>query len=837
MRIPDATYRIQLDATFDLRRARELVGYLAELGISHLYASPLLQARAGSPHGYDVVDPRAIDRERGGDRALEELADELHRRGLGLLVDVVPNHMAASAESPWFRDVLRRGRGSEFAPFFDVDWELGRGKIVLPLLGAPLEELARRGELSVESAPDGPVLRYHGHAVALAAGDGSPRTAQEVLERLDEQPWKLVESRAGARELNYRRFFDIDDLIALRTEDPRTFEATHSLLLELAGRGTIDALRIDHVDGLLDPLLYLERLRERLAAVGRADAYVVVEKILTGSEELPSEWPCDGTTGYEFGNALRNVFAERRGVDELDLVYRRRTGVEASFEDVDHSARLRVLRELFPADLARLAERLERLAGGAFDAKKLGDVLEEVCACLPVYRTYVRGPDVEPRDRELVEQALSEARRRQPLLDSKALAFVRRVLLLEHDDAPAALDFVMRWQQVTGPVMAKGHEDTALYRYHRLDALNVVGGDPGAELDGLLAFHAFLERRVASGRHDLSATSTHDSKRGEDVQARLHVLSELPHEWDAAVGRWSLLNATRKRELRGALAPDENEEYFVYQTLVGAWPASEDELPAFAERISAYLVKAAREAKQHSGWRAPDADYERALVDFAAGALGDGERFLPDFLPFQRRIAHHGARNSLAQVLLKATAPGVPDLYQGSELWDLSLVDPDNRRPVDFERRRSVLASLPRAVLTDLCSSWPDGRIKAYVTQRALRARRSRPALFREGRHERLAVAGPLQRRICAFARVRGAEWAITAVPRLLAVPLEIDGPADHRTVAIPRELWADTRVLLPRDAPRRWRDELTDRDVEAADGALLAEDLFSELPVALLAL
>jgi (1->4)-alpha-D-glucan 1-alpha-D-glucosylmutase len=833
-RIPDATYRVQLDASFDLRRARELVEPLAELGISHLYSSPLLQARRGSAHGYDVVDPTEVDRDRGGFRALDELAAALHGRGMGLLVDIVPNHMAASAESPWFRDVLRRGRDSEFAGFFDVDWGSGGDRIVLPLLGAPLDELARRGELALDQPRDGPVLRYHEHAipVRVPAGREPPRTVEELLSRLDEQAWRLVEHRAGARELNYRRFFDIDGLIALRADDPRTFDATHALPLELAERRAIDALRIDHVDGLLDPQGYLERLRAALAAVGREDAYVVVEKILSGGEDLPGAWPCDGTTGYEFGNALLDVFVERRGFDRLDEIYRRRTGVEASFADVDHAARLRVLRELFPAELARLAGRLERLAGGTVAPAALSAALEQVCACLPVYRTYVRAPEVGPRDREPIERALAEARRRAPLLDERALACLREVLLLEHGDARGALDFVLRWQQLTGPVMAKGHEDTALYRYHRLDALNVVGGDPGAELDGLAAFHSFAERRVASGRHDLSATSTHDSKRGEDVQARLHVLSEIPHEWDEAVGRWSAIAARHGRELRGATAPDANERYFAYQTLVGAWPAPE-ESPSFGERLAAYFVKSAREAKQNSSWRAPDEEYERALVAFATGLLGD-EAFLAEFLPFQRRIAHHGARASLAQVVLKVASPGVPDFYQGAELWDLSLVDPDNRRPVDFAKRRAILSGLATAAIADLLASWPDGRIKAFVTRRALLARRRASELFRDGAYVRLETAGPLARRICAFARVHGRRWAVAAVPRLLAVPLELDGPVDRTTLAIPRELWADTRVVLPPEAPRRWTEELSGRELASTD-ALPASDLFAELPAALL--
>ncbi|HEX2030453.1 MAG TPA: malto-oligosyltrehalose synthase, partial [Actinomycetota bacterium] len=758
MEIPRATYRLQLGPSLGFREAGELVAYLDSLGVTHLYLSPILAARRGSAHGYDVVDPTRLNPELGTEDDLRSLVEDLRRRDMALLVDVVPNHMAADPANGWWMDVLARGRASPHAELFDIDWEAPglEGRVLLPVLGAPLEDVLKAGELSVEREGDALVVRYHEHRFPLAArtaervlGEGdldelaarATETPDALAEVLAIQPYELAFWRRALTEGTYRRFFDITDLISLRTEDRRALETTHARILLLVEEGSVGAVRVDHVDGLADPQAYLEWLRGRVG-----EAYVVVEKILGEGEELPEEWPVAGTTGYEFLNDVTRVLVDGDGLPSLADTAVRVGGPSQGepFAELVRSAKRRLARELFGADVARVARAVRRLG----DAPGVEDALVEVSAALPVYRTYVRGPDVAPRDRRYIQDAVAEARERLPAEAGPGLRLLRDVLLLEGPPGSpmeARLDAVRRWQQLTGPLAAKGVEDTALYRWNRLVALNEVGGDPGAGALDVAAFHQRMARRASSWPYGLNATSTHDTKRSEDVRARIAVLSELPDEWDAALHRWRSWN----RALRRTDAPDGAEELLLYQTLVGVWPRDGPPGDDLVARLQDYVTKAAREAKVHTSWVDPQQGHEEALRRFVGDILDPANaEFLRDVAAFSRPVAFHGMLNSLSQLVLKLTAPGVPDLYQGTELWNLRLVDPDNRAPVDFQRRAALLRELDggarddRAELRrDLLDRWTDGRLKLFVTASGLRLRGESGAL-RDGDYLPLATEG-----------------------------------------------------------------------------------------------
>jgi (1->4)-alpha-D-glucan 1-alpha-D-glucosylmutase len=915
--VPAATYRLQFGGGFGFAEARELVPYLDALGITDLYASPLLAARTGSPHGYDVTDPTRLNPELGGEEGFAALAAQLRRHGMGLLLDVVANHMAADPENPWWCDVLRHGRGSPFADYFDIDWEPPRtglaGKVLLPVLGEPYGLVLEKGELVPEPGEGGFWLRYRERCFPLspessadvaarlsealgagpvgaapAAGSGGVGTAggalaavrsaqapcgvrarveeslrglagdPEWLDRLlERQHYRPAFWRVANREINYRRFFDVYDLVAVRVEEEEVFAATHGRVLELARAGPVTGLRIDHVDGLRDPYAYLQRLQERLGAKeGSPPFYIVVEKILCGDEELRPEWPVCGTTGYDFLNAVNGLFVDPAGVVALDRLYRSFTGGGKDFASLVREKKRRVVADLFAADLRRLVRQLGRLAEGERHGRdltldELEQALVEVTVHLPVYRTYVRDYAVGTRDRGYLERALGEARRARPALE-RALVFLGRVLLLEFpsylgpEGRRVWLDFVMRWQQFTGPVMAKGFEDTALYAYNRLVCLNEVGGNPGGQGVSVAEFHRFNETRLRRWPYTLNATSTHDTKRGEDVRARIAVLSEIPDLWAARVERWVRLNEPRKRVVRGLPLPDADTEFLLYQTLLGAWPLREEEVPEFRERLRAYMLKAVREAKVHTGWLEPDEAYEGALLAFVDRILEPGpeNRFLQDFLAFQPFVAYYGALNSLTQVLLKIASPGVPDFYRGTELWDFSLVDPDNRRPVDFGLRAALLAALqerkddPRGLAAALLAGWRDGRVKLYLTWRALRFRRNHRRLFTAGDYLPVVAAGRERDHVCAFARRLERTWALVAAPRLCVRLVGGEpGPEGVPPLVPPlgEAVWGATTLLLPPGAPEGWRNVLTGEQAVARHGTLPLADLLCSFPVALL--
>jgi len=950
LRVPVATYRLQFNRGFRFADARALVPYLHRLGITDVYASPIFKARCGSTHGYDLTDPTHLNPELGSEEEFEALVQEMKRHGMGLLLDIVPNHMAASSENQWWMDVLENGPSSRYASYFDIDWhpdpanEVPANIVLLPILGGPYRSVLENRELIVGLDEKGFFVRYHGVRLPLdpkscrilltyrledlkqrlgesnlacrelvdlidtterlpvrtATGAAKVEarhkdkeivkqrlwhlysTSPQIRKFIDEnlsifnegakdpeglqllgrlltaQAYRLAYWRDGLRKINYRRFFDISDLVGIRVEDPDVFEATHALALRLADEGKIIGLRVDHIDGLYDPLEYLQRLQESLGGAKRRRRapgfYVIVEKILGCNEELPEDWPACGTTGYDFLNAVNAVLVDAQGLKLLDTTYRRFTGARLDLGDVVYESKKRVMQELLAAELRTLGHHLGRLAQEHHDRglrpEELTEALLEVTACLLVYRTYVRGFEVPPRDRSYIEDAVDEVRRRKPSVSAPALDFVRQVLLL---DFPATLRvqeqegwlrFVMRWQQFTGSLMAKGLEDTALYRYNRLISFNEVGSGPeGIDASASVErFHQHCRRTVHQWPYTLNATSTHDTKRSEDVRARLNVLSELPTAWARCLRRWARMNEGKKTLVNGRLVPDRNEEGLFYQTLLGAWPLQAEEMPEFRQRVQAYVIKAAREAKVHTSWLDPYEAYENALASFVEACLDVSRpnQFLDDFLPFQGRIAYYGALNSLAQVLLKITSPGVPDFYQGTELWDLSLVDPDNRRAVDYRKRAQLLEELRRSeadgsirLSRELLASWQDGRVKVYLIWKVLEFRRAHANLFEPGDYLPLSASGQTAGHVVAFARRSRDDWILVAVPRLIA------GLSAPGRPPLDRRVWKDGVLDLPPGAPGRWVNVFTGESLrtfgEPRSRAIHLCDVFRGFPVALL--
>jgi (1->4)-alpha-D-glucan 1-alpha-D-glucosylmutase len=905
---PRATYRLQFHAGFRFTDATALIPYLASLGISHVYASPYLRARAGSTHGYDIVDYGALNPEIGTLEEYRDFVATLRAHGMGHILDFVPNHMAAGGDdNAWWLDLLTWGEDSHYADYFDVDWrplraEL-RGKVLLPFLGQQYGEVLDAGELRWEYLDGGFALRYFEHrfplappTYALVLVDAEPaslgsfaplfaaldtmpehtsrrdaavslrrllaeteaESARAHVERLDAarttsggkaliervidaQHWRPASWKVAAEEINYRRFFDINTLAAIRMENANCFGDVHRLVFELIARGDVDGLRIDHVDGLFDPIGYCDLLHSRAELLGQP-VYLVIEKILAPNQELLARWRVDGTTGYEFMNAVTGLAIDGRNERAFDRVYQRFTRDALPFGEVAYTAKKFVLETALSAELNVLVLRLDRIAQRDphtrdFTLGALRRALLETIAAFPIYRTYVTGAAVEPADRLYIERAIAAARSRDASNEGSDYAFLRRVLLAEHDDDAVReryVEFAMRFQQLTAPVTAKGVEDTAFYRSVRLAALNEVGGDPAQFGTPVELFHRQNTRRAAHHPHALLATATHDMKRGEDVRARLAVISEAPDQWRQALARWSRLN----RKHRGVVTP--LAEYVVYQTILGAWPTEllaeeldADALVAFTERIVAYTVKASREAKLRTSWTNPDDVYERALEEFVRAIL-DPDRsstFLESLARGARSLAATGMTNGLAQAVLKATAPGVPDTYQGTELWDLSLVDPDNRRPVDFIARTAALAAIDAALATgtpretlarDLLATWPDGRIKLYVLATLLRLRAA--SAWPDDAYTPLEVTGERAEHVVAYARGD----AIVIVPRLVRTLSGETPPLG--------DVWGNTSLVVEA-GPTRYRDVLTDRVVspETRDGrpSLAVAGLFAILPVA----
>jgi (1->4)-alpha-D-glucan 1-alpha-D-glucosylmutase len=916
-----ATARLQFHKDFTMDDAAKLVPYYDRLGISHFYASPLLKSRPGSTHGYDIVDHNEVDPELGGEAALHRLVAELRRHDMGLILDIVPNHMGVGgADNAWWLDVLEWGRASAYAEFFDIDWDPPdaslRGRMLAPFLGdaygtcllngqltlqfdesdgrffagyyshrfpinprdypsilltegGPLEEAARafselsgtnRDAMRKQAEAGREALRSPDHArtirECLQAYAPDTETGRDRLHRLlERQSYRLAWWRAATDEINWRRFFDVNGLAGVRAEVPAVFDATHRTILRLYAEGLIDGLRIDHVDGLADPRGYCRKLRRQLDANTasrpadlRGEPPVIwIEKILAPQESLASEWLTDGTTGYDFMNDVSAVLHDPAGEAPLTDLWTGLTGRPASFEVEAQAARRQILRESLSSELFSTAAAIHRIAKRDVETRDytltaIRRTLTEILVHFHVYRIYAGPAGMSDSDRREMDWAMAGARRTVRPTDRALLELIGGWLTGEDlRSLPAGsrrqerLRAMVKFQQLSAPTAAKSVEDTTFYRFGRLISRNEVGTEPSQFAITPIAFHATERERRKRFPRALLATATHDHKRGEDTRARLAVISELPDEWEAALARWTRLNSTLKRDLGGP-APDACDEIMLYESIVGAWPlglAADDAagVAALRDRLAAWQEKALREGKRHSGWAVPDPAYEQACQEFLAATL-DTERaahVVRDIAGFVERIAAAGTLNSLSQTLLRMTTPGIPDLYQGTEFWDFSLVDPDNRRPVDFPARDAALAEdePPSALL----QHWRDGRVKQAVIARVLQTRVRVPHLFTMGTYQPLKVDGPMADHVLAFARVHEGFAAIAAVTRL---PAKLSGLLEQPLAD--RSAWRGTSISLPRNfAGRQLIDVLGSTGATSGIAALqrlAVDDAFATLPI-----
>lgn len=987
-RIPRATYRLQFGLSFTFRDASELVPYLDDLGISDAYASPLLRPCHDESHGYDICAHDQLNPAIGSDQEFHAFSEALKRAGMGLLLDVVPNHMGISGpRNRWWMDVLENGASSTFADYFDIDWHPAKpeleNKVLLPILEDQYGKVLESGKFQLALEEGAFFIRYYQNKLPVAprtysmilshllgrlyetlekdhphlqelqsiltaigylparteltpekmeersrekevikrrlaalyqqspeiraalnetvrifnGAAGDPRSFDLLDRLLKDQAYRPAFWRVASDEINYRRFFDINSLAAIRMEAPEVFEEAHRLILRLLQEGMVTGLRIDHPDGLWNPAEYFQQLQQNFArrileAPGETPAgtvepgegfppaekekeaggdrgptgdrplYVVAEKILCEGEKLPRDWAVSGTTGYEFLNLMNGLFVDPRNEKAFDRIYSQFIGASIPFANLVNSSKKMIMLVSLSSEIHALAHQLERIIENSrsyrdFTLNGLTFVLREIIAGLPVYRTYINETkQVTPRDQAYIQAAVEEAKRRNPRTAEAIFDFVGDTLLLRtlpdfpEEDQEKLIRFVMKFQQITGPVMAKGVEDTAFYIYNRLASLNEVGGHPGRFGASVAEFHEQNAERLKNWPHSLLASSTHDTKRGEDVRARLNVLSEIPGEWRLALSRWSRWNVSQKTLVDGELAPDRNDEYLLYQTLVGAWPASfspEKDLSGFRDRIIAYMLKAIQEAKIHTSWVNPHEEYIAAVRKFVSAALSPGgkNRFFGHIQEFQKRIAYFGCWNSLGQSLLKLTSPGVPDIYQGSELWDFNLVDPDNRRAVDFGKSRRLLDSLRARIQREKPSLIPlarelvaaprDPRIKLYVISQTLRYRRMHPDLFAAGDYFPLAGAGEKEDFFVAFMRRAAGRTAVVIVPRLIA---GLTGGAEVPPTG--EKVWKDTQIPLPPgDSADAYRNLFTGEEApvekEGAANFLPLGTVLRDFPVALL--
>jgi (1->4)-alpha-D-glucan 1-alpha-D-glucosylmutase len=981
-RLPTATYRLQLGEV-GFARAHDLIPYLYSLGISDCYISPVFEVASAESHGYDIASHERLNPALGTEVEYLEFASRLRQHGMGLIFDVVPNHMGiAGGRNAWWSDVLENGPASPYSGYFDIEWDPPlpelRNKVLLPILGDQYGRILENQELVLERRGGEFVISYHDATLPVAPesfaqilefrrdeleaslGEGEPhalelrsivtalshlpgrtdtdperrreRTRESAIIKrrlatlvgesgavrafIDEnvarfngvkgqadsfnaldlllgaQAYRLCFWQVAGDEINYRRFFDINTLAAIRMEEPAVFEEAHRLIFRLVREGGVTGLRIDHPDGLYAPADYLRQLQRHCAVelaeaaaglqgVGEEDRrrwreevqreldrrarepagahlarpfYVVAEKILMAGERLPAGWPIWGTTGYDFLNAVNGLFVHRAAERSLTETYARFLGHRPDLREIIYDAKQLIIDTSMSSEISVLGRRLARIserhrASRDFTTRSLTTALREIIASFPVYRTYIDGAGVGDQDRWYVDLAVAMARRRNPAMSGSVFAFIADVLRLAYPGARSEaeqqeqLAFVGKFQQLTGPITAKGLEDTAFYRYHRLLSLNEVGGAPERFGISVAEFHRLNAERRESWPAALLTTSTHDTKRSEDVRARLNVLSEMAPEWRRRVHAWRRANRGKKPVIDGQSVPDANEEYLLYQTLVGAWPLeplSAESLAAFVERVQRFMFKALREAKVHSSWINPAPEYERAVAHFVAAILDPraSRAFLRDFQPFQAEVAQWAVYGSLGQIALKLTAPGVPDVYQGTELWDFSLADPDNRRPVDFSLRQRLLEELREAIARApdlaalaraLVEAPADGRVKLFVIHQALALRRQQPRLFRDGAYRPLDAQGPRADHICAFARVLDGETALVLVPRLLAVGSLGDPPLG------PPAWGADSGVSVSPGEGTRFRNVFTGERLVAEDGRLALARVFATFPVALL--
>ena len=957
--VPCSTYRLQLNLRFTFAQAASVVAYLHDLGITDCYTSPFLMAHPGSMHGYDVTDHTRFNPEIGSEEQFAEFASRLKERGMGLVVDVVPNHMCITHSSNlWWWDVLENGPSSDYSRYFDIDWNPPKSelanKVLLPFLpdqfglvlenqsihvlynggGFALDSLGTHFPLAPrswapllertlaktkESLPDsdGHVLELESIITAIShlppreesdlARVRERQREKEVIRRrvaaliedsdlvrnclkavltvingvkgdahsfdsleklLDDQAYRLSFWRVASDEINYRRFFDINDLAAIRVESPEVFAMVHRIPFDLIQKSLVSGIRIDHPDGLFDPLGYFEELQAQAplssppttsGSGNRRRVYLAAEKILVGDEELRPGWAIEGTTGYGFLNLLNGLFVDSSKARFFQRLYRKFTGWSQSYPDLIYESKRLVMQVSMSSELNVLSRRLDRISeqhrrSRDFTLESLRDALREVIACFPVYRTYIRSDTRHPdeQDEHYIRNAIRTAKRRNPATSALVFDFIQDLLLLKDPESIGDADraerrlFVMRFQQLTGPVMAKGLEDTAFYRYCPLLSLNEVGGSPDKFGVALAHFHGKNLARRQSWRNAMLASSTHDTKRSEDVRARINVLSEIPAEWYRAIRSWQRVNQEKKIQVAGEAVPSANEEYFLYQTLLGAWPLNpmDDAMHAdFVGRIHFYMEKALREAKVNTSWINPNTEYEAAFHSFLDAILdrSAGKLFLDQFAPFQARIAKAGMFNSLAQTLLKIAAPGVPDFYQGTEVWNFSLADPDNRRPVDYDSLQTLLAKLrtddsddPSALVDQLIADPADGRLKLYVTRSALRFRREHRSLFAKGSYVPLRTVGEKNKHVVAFSRSFRGTTVLVLAGRFFT---QLEAAA---RIPVGAEAWGDTELILRKQVSTGpYRDLFTGKTISPVlrdrDVVLPVADAFSHLPIAML--
>jgi (1->4)-alpha-D-glucan 1-alpha-D-glucosylmutase len=886
IRIPSSTYRLQLHKDFTFDDAAGIAGYLHELGVSHVYCSPYLQAAPGSTHGYDVVDHQFVNKELGGMAGHERFCSRLGNAGLGQVLDIVPNHMSLGKENRYWWDVLENGTSSRYASFFDIDWqpqeERLRDKVLVPILGDQYGRVLQAGDLKVvrernmfqvecagQTLPVAPpslpvilgpaaeyarsdtlnflaasfgrlpapeyverrtILARHRDKVVLldllARLCGEEPRINEAIDRavaelngnldalddfLNQQNYRLAYWKTADQQMSYRRFFDVNTLIGLRVEREYVFEETHALVLDWLRRGVLDGVRVDHPDGLRDPLEYFKRLRERAP-----EAWVIGEKILEPGEFLRESWPIQGTSGYDFLNVAAGVMVAPEGMMELSSIYGEFTKEPTDFHSIAREKKINVTQEALGSDVNRLTSLFVEICEANRDRRdytraEVRRAIREVAACFGIYRTYVvpERDEITDEDRRYISQAIECAKEHRQDIDNGLFDFMGDVLTMVAKGKKES-EFLLRFQQFTGPVMAKGVEDTAFYCYDRLTGMNEVGSDPGRNGLSVAEFHTYCEKMQATHPATMTTLATHDTKRSDDVRARLAVLSELPGRFGSVVERWSRMNsAFRTRRQEAGAMPDRNTEYLYYQTLIGAWPLPMD-------RAQAYMLKAVREAKQQTTWVANNKEFEDALSMFIECTLNYAP-FVKELQQFVGRILDAGRVNSLAQTLLKYTAPGVPDLYQGTELWDLSLVDPDNRRPVDYALRQRLLQEMKQmtgeGVAARIMMRAEEGLPKMWTIHQALELRRERPECFSaEAAYVAMDVDGTKHDHVIAYRR---GDDVATVVPRLT---LKLDGA------------WKDTVVTLPEG---RWRNRLTEASVEG--GTISVKGLLKDFPVALL--
>jgi (1->4)-alpha-D-glucan 1-alpha-D-glucosylmutase len=972
-RIPRSTYRLQMHAKFTFADAQAIVPYLKQLGIGDAYASPIFEARPGSMHGYDVTRHDRLNPELGGEEAFEPYAAALREAGMGLLLDIVPNHMGVGNDSVWWQDVLENGRASKYSGYFDIDWtplkQDMQHKLLLPILGKQYGEELEDGNIQVKFEDGKARIAYYDHLMPIAprtipaifpaekdAEYGVPSTFRDLLQELSSlpphettdqklgdqrreqlldlrprltaalqakdlaptlaraaaaingtkgdahsfdalhalleiQPYRLASWKTSSEQINYRRFFDVNDLVGLRMENPEVFAATHCLIRALLGKGQITGLRIDHCDGMFNPREYLVRLQELFVAsqcfgpcaqeatasgieqevvdaAGQQDwaraklpLYCVVEKILEPGEVLPTDWPVQGTSGYDFVHFANQLFIQPRNQKRFNTLYAEILGERVRPERILLDSKRMILDTALSSEAHVLANLLSQIAGvdrraRDYTDKLLEAVIRETIACFPVYRTYIdeRG-HYSDHDRKVIQEAIAKAKRQAPTLDPSAFGFLERVLLLggregrdparDHDEeyGDAELYFALKFQQLTGPVMAKSVEDTSFYVYNRFISSNEVGSSMEAFGIKPEALHEANARRQQYTPHTMLTTSTHDTKRSEDVRCRLNVLSEMPDEWASRVRAWQQLNAKHKTSLPGGqLAPDANEEYLIYQTITGVWPwemADPDQRAELVKRVQDYMTKALSEAKVNVSWVTPNPEYTKAVTEFVAKILTAGQDggeapFVADLLTFLEPVRRFGAVNSLALMVLKATVPGVPDFYQGSDMWDLSLVDPDNRRPVDYTLRSNALAAMiaaadPATIAAETLGSLEDGRVKLWTMHRVLNLRNERLQVFEQGSYVPLNAA-PAEHEEHVFAYLRGQDVAVV-LPRF-GYSLACESGSKELALG---ETWGEMTVTLPAESGARWTNFFTGETVAAREGKLALAEVFKSFPVAVL--